>query len=76
MVIHFDVDLSEDSEGPAQLVEAALSSGPIDILVNNAGAVTPRLGGFLSVTDEQWAKSDRPCPSWLRSARRGPFCRT
>jgi NAD(P)-dependent dehydrogenase (short-subunit alcohol dehydrogenase family) len=42
---------------PAQLVEAALSGGAIDILVNNAGAVTPRLGGFLSVTDEQWAKT-------------------
>jgi NAD(P)-dependent dehydrogenase (short-subunit alcohol dehydrogenase family) len=55
-VVHFDVDLS-GSEGPAQLVEAALSGGPIDILVNNAGAVTPRLGGFLSVTDEQWAKT-------------------
>jgi NAD(P)-dependent dehydrogenase (short-subunit alcohol dehydrogenase family) len=55
-VVHFDVDLS-GNEGPARLVEAALSGGPIDILVNNAGAVTPRLGGFLSVTDEQWAKT-------------------
>jgi NAD(P)-dependent dehydrogenase (short-subunit alcohol dehydrogenase family) len=53
-VVHFDVDLS-GTEGPAQLVEAALSGGPIDILINNAGAVAPRLGGFVSVTDEQWA---------------------
>ena len=55
-VVHFDVDLSE-SAGPAQLVDAALSGGPIDILINNAGAVVPRLGGFLSVTDEQWAST-------------------
>jgi NAD(P)-dependent dehydrogenase (short-subunit alcohol dehydrogenase family) len=55
-VVHFDVDLS-GSEGPAQLVEAALSGGPIDILVNNAGAVSPRLGGFLSVTDEEWSNT-------------------
>jgi NAD(P)-dependent dehydrogenase (short-subunit alcohol dehydrogenase family) len=48
------VDLS-GSEGPSQLIEAALSDGPIDILINNAGAVTPRLKGFTSVTDEQWS---------------------
>jgi NAD(P)-dependent dehydrogenase (short-subunit alcohol dehydrogenase family) len=53
-VVHVGVDLSED-EGPSQLVEATQSRGPIDILINNAGAVTPRLDGFLSVTDEQWA---------------------
>ncbi len=53
-VLHIEVDLSENG-GPAQLVESALSGGPIDILINNAGAVTPRLDGFLSVTDEQWA---------------------
>jgi NAD(P)-dependent dehydrogenase (short-subunit alcohol dehydrogenase family) len=27
----------------------------LDILVNNVGAVKPRTGGFLSVTDEDWA---------------------
>jgi NAD(P)-dependent dehydrogenase (short-subunit alcohol dehydrogenase family) len=53
-VVHVSVDLS-GSEGPSQLVEAALRSGPVDILVNNAGAVTPRLEGFTSVTDEQWS---------------------
>ena len=29
----------------------------LDILVNNVGAVDPRLGGFLSVTDEEWLAS-------------------
>jgi NAD(P)-dependent dehydrogenase (short-subunit alcohol dehydrogenase family) len=48
-----EVDLSTAS-GPADLVAVALEHGPIDILVNNVGAVTPRVGGFLSVTDEQW----------------------
>ncbi len=53
MVSHVSVDLSSD-QGPSQLVTAALGGGPIDILINNAGAVTPRLDGFASVTDEQW----------------------
>jgi NAD(P)-dependent dehydrogenase (short-subunit alcohol dehydrogenase family) len=53
-VVHVSVDLSA-AEGSSQLVEAALRGGPIDILVNNAGAVTPRLKGFMSVTDEQWS---------------------
>jgi NAD(P)-dependent dehydrogenase (short-subunit alcohol dehydrogenase family) len=53
-VVHFGVDLSGD-EGPSHLVTEALRAGPIDILVNNAGAVTPRLEGFTSVTDEQWS---------------------
>lgn len=47
-------DLST-AEGPAQLAAAALEDGPIDILVNNVGAVTPRLAGFLEVSDEEWA---------------------
>ena len=50
------VDLST-AEGPAQLVASALADGPLDVLVNNVGAVTPRLDGFLSVTDEQWLHS-------------------
>jgi NAD(P)-dependent dehydrogenase (short-subunit alcohol dehydrogenase family) len=45
------VDLS-DPVGPATLVEAA--GDRVDILVNNVGAGTPRVGGFLSVTDEEW----------------------
>lgn len=39
------------------LLTAALARGGVDILVNNVGTVTPRLGGFLSVTDDQWLAS-------------------
>jgi len=53
-IVHVGVDLSGD-EGPSHLVEVALSGGQLDILVNNAGAVSPRLEGFASVTDEQWS---------------------
>jgi NAD(P)-dependent dehydrogenase (short-subunit alcohol dehydrogenase family) len=49
-------DLST-ADGPGELVAAALEDGPLDVLVNNVGAVTPRLGGFLEVTDEQWLRS-------------------
>src|SRR3954469_15395489 len=42
---------------PDELVAAAHEHGPLDVLVNNVGAVTPRLGGFLEVTDEQWLGS-------------------
>jgi NAD(P)-dependent dehydrogenase (short-subunit alcohol dehydrogenase family) len=41
-------------DGPAELVEAA---GGLDILVNNVGAIRPRTGGFLSVTDDDWAST-------------------
>jgi NAD(P)-dependent dehydrogenase (short-subunit alcohol dehydrogenase family) len=47
-------DLS-DPDGPARLVAAA--GDRVDVLVNNVGVVTPRLDGFLSVTDEQWRES-------------------
>ena len=50
------VDLASEA-GPRQLVAEALTGGPIDILINNAGAVTPRIDGSGSVTDEQWAYS-------------------
>src|SRR3954454_15042232 len=49
-------DLSTRS-GPDELVAAANEHGPLDVLVNNVGAVTPRLGGFLEVSDEQWLGS-------------------
>jgi len=55
-VHHVAVDLATE-DGPAQLVAAALAQGPIDVLVNNVGATTPRLDGFVSVTDEQWSDS-------------------
>jgi NAD(P)-dependent dehydrogenase (short-subunit alcohol dehydrogenase family) len=48
------VDLS-DVVGPAALVAAA--DGPVDILVNNVGLATARTGGFLEITEEQWAAS-------------------
>jgi NAD(P)-dependent dehydrogenase (short-subunit alcohol dehydrogenase family) len=50
------VDLSSPT-GPDGLVAAALRRAPIDILVNNVGAVSPRLEGFLAITDEQWTHS-------------------
>jgi NAD(P)-dependent dehydrogenase (short-subunit alcohol dehydrogenase family) len=50
------VDLSTP-QGPPALIAAAAQRGGVDILVNNAGSVTPRFGGLLSVTDEDWAAS-------------------
>ena len=50
------VDLTAP-DGPALLVQTALAGGPVDILVNNAGAVTPRVDGFLSITDDEWLHS-------------------
>src|SRR4051812_41629737 len=48
------VDLSTPA-GSTQLIDAAVTSfGGLDILVNNVGALRPRLGGFLSVTDDDW----------------------
>jgi NAD(P)-dependent dehydrogenase (short-subunit alcohol dehydrogenase family) len=55
-VVQVPVDMLTDS-GPSDLVETATKDGPVDILVNNAGAVTPRLDGFLSVTDDDWWKT-------------------
>jgi len=44
-----------DPQGAAEVVEAAVAAfGRLDVLVNNVGAVRPRLGGFLSVTDDDW----------------------
>lgn len=50
------VDLAT-GDGPIELVGAAADRGRVDILVNNVGAVSPRLTGFLGVTDEQWLAS-------------------
>lgn len=55
-VVAVAVDLTTPT-GPQDLVAAALADGPVDILVNNAGAVTPRVDGFLSLTDEDWWRS-------------------
>src|SRR3989440_7540273 len=51
------VDLTEEG-GPGRLVAEAISAyGGLDILVNNVGAVRPRLGGFLSITDDDWSST-------------------
>ncbi|MFG1805083.1 oxidoreductase [Streptomyces sp. NPDC049040] len=48
------VDLAEPAAA-GRLVDAA--GGRIDVLVNNVGAAPVRTGGFLSVTDEDWART-------------------
>jgi NAD(P)-dependent dehydrogenase (short-subunit alcohol dehydrogenase family) len=55
-VRYVEADLGTQ-EGADALVDAASGLGRLDILVNNVGAVTPRLEGFLAVTDEQWMHS-------------------
>jgi NAD(P)-dependent dehydrogenase (short-subunit alcohol dehydrogenase family) len=55
-VTYVAADLSHP-DGVAHLVDAAAGNGRLDILVNNVGAATPRLTGFLDVTDEQWLHS-------------------
>jgi NAD(P)-dependent dehydrogenase (short-subunit alcohol dehydrogenase family) len=46
------VDLA-DPDGPARLVAEA--GEKLDILVNNVGSAPARPGGFLSITDDDWA---------------------
>ena len=55
-VLFVPVDLTDPS-APIALIDRARELGGVDILVNNAGAVTPRPGGFASVTDEDWERS-------------------
>jgi NAD(P)-dependent dehydrogenase (short-subunit alcohol dehydrogenase family) len=55
-VHHVAVDLSYP-DGPAELIDAAREHGSVDVLVNNVGAVTPRLDGFLAVSDDAWLAS-------------------
>ena len=48
------VDLTRP-DGPARLIEETISVlGGLDILVNNVGSVRPHVGGFLTITDEDW----------------------
>jgi NAD(P)-dependent dehydrogenase (short-subunit alcohol dehydrogenase family) len=43
-------------EGPARVVDEAVRTlGGLDLLVNNVGATHTRPGGFLTVTDDDWA---------------------
>jgi NAD(P)-dependent dehydrogenase (short-subunit alcohol dehydrogenase family) len=53
-VIFVEADLA-DPGGPARLV--ATAGDRVDILVNNVGSARARPGGFLSVTDGDWAAS-------------------
>jgi NAD(P)-dependent dehydrogenase (short-subunit alcohol dehydrogenase family) len=80
-VDQIEVDLATPG-GPAELVAAATEHGRLDILVNNVGTVTPRLDGFLAVTDEQWlasitlnlmaaVRTTRAALPMMLSARRG-----
>ncbi len=55
-VVFVPVDLATPT-GPAALIERAAELGGIDILVNNVGGVTPRPGGFASVTDDEWERT-------------------
>ncbi|MFL5864926.1 MAG: SDR family NAD(P)-dependent oxidoreductase [Solirubrobacteraceae bacterium] len=51
------VDLAEPG-GPAQLIAQAVDRfGRVDVLVNNVGGVHPRLGGFLSLSDQDFEAS-------------------
>jgi NAD(P)-dependent dehydrogenase (short-subunit alcohol dehydrogenase family) len=49
-----EVDLA-DPDGPARLV--AMAGDRVDILVNNVGLARARPGGFLTITDDDWAAS-------------------
>ena len=43
-------------QGPEKVIDEAVAAfGALDILVNNVGSVRPRLAGFASITDEDWA---------------------
>src|SRR6185436_15704300 len=48
------VDLASP-DGPQRLIDEAVDTfGGLDILVNNIGYVKPHLGGFTSITDDDW----------------------
>jgi NAD(P)-dependent dehydrogenase (short-subunit alcohol dehydrogenase family) len=44
-----------DPAGPEKLIE--LAGDKVDILINNVGTARARPGGFLTITDEDWAAS-------------------
>jgi len=53
----YAVDLL-DPDGPGRLIAHAIGlHGRVDVLVNNVGGVHPRLGGFLNITDAEFAAS-------------------
>ena len=53
-VLALQLDLGR-AEAPARLVASAVERfGRLDFLINNLGVTSPRPGGFLSVTDDDW----------------------
>src|ERR1700757_1914490 len=50
-------DLSQPDSSAAVIDAAVSAMGGLDILVNNVGFVRPRVGGFLSVTNEDWDRT-------------------
>lgn len=57
-VIAVAADLTEPGAAEVVVARAIADFGGLDILVNNVGGVdTPRLGGFLSVSDDQWQRT-------------------
>jgi NAD(P)-dependent dehydrogenase (short-subunit alcohol dehydrogenase family) len=52
LVTFAEVDLA-GPDGPGQLVAAA--GDRVDVLINNVGGARARPGGFLSITDDDWA---------------------
>jgi NAD(P)-dependent dehydrogenase (short-subunit alcohol dehydrogenase family) len=53
-VLPVSADLVEPDGAERVIAAALVAYGSVDVLVNNVGAVTPRLGGFLAITDEDW----------------------
>ena len=54
------VDLADPGRPGRTSSPPRRAHGPLDILVNNVGAVTPRLDGFLAVTDDEWTEHAQP----------------
>ncbi|ANK76756.1 MULTISPECIES: SDR family oxidoreductase [Ensifer] len=52
----YEVDLGEKGAGEAAADTALKAFGRIDVLFNNAG-ICPTRGGFLDVSDEDWAQT-------------------
>ncbi|RDL48561.1 3-oxoacyl-[acyl-carrier-protein] reductase FabG [Ensifer sp. M14] len=54
--LRFEADLGERGAGEAVANAALMAFGRIDVLFNNAG-ICPTRGGFLDVSDEDWAQT-------------------
>lgn len=57
-VVHGPADLTQHDAAEALAERAVRDYGHLDIVVNNVGGVlNPRLGGFLSVSDDEWIET-------------------